>query len=211
MSVQFPAKSIRVADLLNSTLMVGQYRGEETWRNLEKLMDGAARATLVLIDIREAMPLQYTFCQYAFGPLFKALDDGRWHDKFVIFRMLDFHRSGFFRGVLKHLQADLPRKDAEKEFVRAGFCAKLIVGDDKQISFVGDLTQDQVQTLSAVNRLTRVTARQLVATLSLSEESIVDTLRFLVSKWLIAAGGTGTQDAHIYYSLYKYLDEGETP
>lgn len=205
--VRFPKKVVKIANLLNSAIMVGQYRGEEIWGELKRLMDEVPIRTLVLVDIKEAMPLQYTFCKYAFGPLFEALNSGGWQQKYVMFRMHDFHRSGFFRGVLKHLRAELPRKESEKEFVSAGFYAKLIVGDEKSINFVGSLTENQKRTLAVVNELKEITTRQVVQKLSLSEESVVDALRFLVNKYFVIGPDGKARTVPHYYSFYKYLEK----
>jgi len=205
LNVQFPKRRVEIADLLNSPIMAGQYRGEEVWEELEKVMDDVPEGTLILFDIRKAMPLQYTFCQYAFGPLLNALDTRRWLNKYVIFQMYDFHRSGFFRGVLKCLREDLPRKEAEKEFVSAGFYVKLIVEGEESISFVGRLTENQKRTLAAVNELKEVTTRQVVEKLGLSEEDVVEALHFLVDKYFVVKSDAQAPTIPHYFSFNKYL------
>jgi hypothetical protein len=205
LNVQFTKRSVKIADLLNSPIMVGQYRGEEVWGELTKLMDDVLEGTLVLFDIREAMPLQYTFCQYAFGPLLDALNTGKWLNKYVIFQMHDFHRSGFFRGVLKYLRADLPRKEAEKEFAAAGFYVKIIIGDEEPISFVGILTENQKRTLAVVNELKEVTTKEVVEKLCLPEEHVVDALRFLVNKYFIVRSDAQRHTIPHYLSFDKYF------
>ena len=87
LDVELQKKNANIAVLLNSAIMVGRYRGEEIWNEVEKLIDEVPNDTLVLIDFREAMPLQYTFSQYAFGPLLQDLNSGRWSRKYVIFQM----------------------------------------------------------------------------------------------------------------------------
>lgn len=207
-SNKFPMRIINVDEVLRSPIMVGQYRGEEVWGEVENTMEAVSPRTLVLIDIRKAMPLQYTFCQYAFGPLLEALHSNRWKDKYVMFQMYDFHRTGFFRGILKHLRVDLPRKESEREFVAAGFYLKLVIGDKRLITFAGNLTENQEQALLAVNELKEITSRQVIDKLSVSEESVVDALRFLVSKHLIVSHEPRKDSTPKYYSFYEYLHKG---
>lgn len=196
---------VDIADLLKSAIMVGQYRGEEVWSELEKLIEGMSDNTLALIDIRQAMPLQYTFCQYAFGPLFEALDKGRWSCKYVIFQMYDFHKSGFFRGVLKHLGRELPRKESEKGFIEAGFCTKLTLEDEGIIRFIGKLSENQNKVLNVVNEMKVVTTGQVREKLQFSDEIIVDALRFLVEKYFLVGPSTESVPIPKYYSFYNYM------
>jgi len=204
---QFRKQEIDIVDLLNSPAVVGMYRGKEAWSELEKQIDGVSDNALVLIDIRRANPLQYEFCQYAFGPLFEALDSGRWLHKYVIFQMYDFHKPGFFRGILKHLGTGLPRKESERGFISAGFYSKLILGDEDLIRFVGDLSEDQERTLDVVNELKEVTTRQVVKKLDLSDETVVDALRFLVSKYFVVGSDAQADTIPHYYSFYKYFQK----
>ena len=164
--LQFPKTQVDVVGLLNSAAMVGMYRGKEVWSEVEKEMNVVLDNSMVMIDIREANPLQYEFCQYAFGPLFNALNKGRWPHKYVIFRMYDFHKPGFFRGVLKDLGTELPRRESEDGFASAGFYTKLIVGDKDVISFVGNLNENKSRTLAVINDMKDATAKQVVEKLS---------------------------------------------
>jgi hypothetical protein len=161
--------------------------------------------SMVIIDIREANPLQYEFCQYAFGPLLKAFNSGEWPRKYVIFRMYEFHKPGFFRGVLKDLGTELPRRESEGGFVSAGFYLKMVVGDTDLINFVGNLDEHKSQTLSVINDMKDATARQLVERLSLPEEVVVDSLRLLVEKKFIVGPYAHENEQPHYYSFYKYL------
>jgi len=204
-AIQLQKESINIRDLLKSAVMVGRYRGEEVWSELEKEIEEMSDNTLALIDIRLAMPLQYTFCQYAFAPLFQAFHKGRWAHKYVIFQMHDFHKSGFFRGVLKGIGTELPRKESEKGFVEAGFYAKLILGDQEYISFVGRLNEDQSKVLNIINEMKSASVDQIRGKLSLSAEVVVPALSFLVQKHFIVGLSTESVLVPNYYSFYKYL------
>lgn len=113
---------------------------------MNRVLDG----TLVLIDLTKASWFHTAFCQPAFGPVFQALKDGKWPRKYVIFQMYDFHKWGFFQGVLKFLGIDVPRKKSESKFISANLCVKLITGDEESINFVGSLTAEENNVLKVV-------------------------------------------------------------
>ena len=203
---KFQKLSIDIVDILKSPAVVGMFRGNEIWSEIEKQLDEVPNDTLVLIDLRRSSPLQYEFCQYAFGPLFEALINGKWPRKYVIFQMHDFHKEGFFRGILKHLQIKLERKEAQKAFESNGYYGKLIIGDEKVITFVGNMDKNQNMILDIVNGMKSVTSKEIVEKSSLSEESVVDALRFLVSKYfIIGFENDQSKTAPVYYSFYQYL------
>lgn len=202
---EFKKEYLDIVELLNSSAVVGMYRGKEIWTEIEKLMDRAKEGALVLIDLRRANPLQYVFCQYAFGPLFQALKDRKWAQKYVIFQMHDFHKPGFFRGVLKCIGNELPRKESEAGFVSADMYTNLIIGDENTIDFIGNLNENELIILNVVNDMKAVTVRQVVEQSDLPEEIIVDGLRLLEQKYFIVMDKYGS--ATYYYSLYNYFQE----
>ena len=202
-NIEFKKEYLDIVRLLNSPAVVGMYRGKEVWAEIEKLMDKVSDGTLILIDLRQASPLQYVFCQHAFGPLFQVLISRKWIRKYVIFRMHDFHKPGFFRGVLKYLGNELPRKESEVGFVSANMYTKLIVGDKDLINFVGNLNENEQIILNVVNNMRDVTVRQVVQESGLTEEVIVDALRALDEKYFIVVAKSGSM-LH-YYSFYNYF------
>lgn len=203
-AIEFKKEYLDIVQLLNSPAVVGMYRGKETWTKIEKLMDKISDGTVILIDLKQATPLQYVFCQHAFGPLFQALENRRWTRKYVIFQMYDFHKPGFFRGVLKYLGSEIPRKESESGFVSAGMYTKLIIGDEEVINFVGSLNSDEQTILDVVNNLRRVTSRQVAEKTTLAREIVFDALRSLAQKYFIVEHSDESGQAH-YCSFYNYL------
>lgn len=203
-NIEFKKEYLDIVKLLNSPAVVGMYRGKEIWTEIEKLIDEISDDTLVLIDLRQANPLQYVFCQHAFGPLFQALKDQRWQHKYVIFQMYDFHKPGFFRGILKHLGSELPRKESESGFVTAGMYAKLIVGDDKKINFIGNLQANEKNLLDVVNECKQITSIKAAEKTGLAGEIVVDALRSLAQKYFIVEHSDKSGQAYHYYSFYNY-------
>ena len=201
--IEFRKEYLDIVKLLNSPAVVGMYRGREIWTEIETLIDRVTDGTLVLIDLRRANPLQYVFCQHAFGPLFQALISRKWAQKYVIFQMYDFHKPGFFRGVLKYIGNELPRKESEVGFVSANMYTKLIIGDKDLIDFVGNLNENEKIILNVVNDMKDVTVRQVVQQSSLTEEIVVDGLRVLEEKYFIVVDKSGS--APHYYSFYDYF------
>jgi len=204
-TTDFKKVTLDIVSVLNSPAVVGEYRGKEAWAEINNLINKESDGTLVLIDIRRANPLQYLFCQYAFGPLFQLLEDKIFQHKYVIFQMYDFHQPGFFRGVLKCLGTDLPRKESMDGFVSADKYAKLIIGDEVDIKFIGKPNTNEAVILDVVNKLTEVTVRKVVEETGLSEEIIVDTLRALVQKYFIVEPVGKPGSLPRYYSFYKYF------
>ena len=201
--VEFKKEYLDIVKLLNSPAVVGMYRGIEIWTEIEKFMENVSDGTLILIDLRRANPLQYVFCQHAFGPLFQALMDRKWIQKYVIFKMYNFHKPGFFRGILKHLGSEYPRKESEAGFISANMHTKLIVGDKDLINFIGNLNANEQIILKVVNDMRDVTVRQVVQESGLTEEAIVDGLRVLEEKYFIVVDKSGSVPH--YYSFYNYF------
>jgi hypothetical protein len=197
--------NIDVVNMLNSPAVVGRYRGMEVKQQIERQMDETSNDFLVLIDLRKANPLQYEFCQYAFGPLIREINSNRWSNKHVIFQMQPYHESGYFRGVLKYLGTELSRKESEKGFVLAGFYTNLIIGDENCIRFIGNLNADQRKVLDEANRIKVITAKEVVSNLGLSEEVVVQSLGFLVTKHFLMISESDSGSTHHYYSFYNYF------
>jgi len=208
-NIEFKKEYLDIVKLLNSPAVVGMYRGKEVWIGIEKLMDNVSDGTLALIDLRRANPLQYVFCQYAFGPVFQALISQKWIQKYVIFQMYDFHKPGFFRGILKHLGNDFPRKESETGFVAAGMYAKLIVGDEEKINFIGNLNVNEQIILDVVNNLRQVTSMKAAEKTHLAGEIVVDALRSLAQKYFIVEHSDRTDQVYHYYSFYNYFERSE--
>jgi len=200
---EFKNEHFDIVSILNSPSAVGPYRGHEVWTELEKVMNLVADGTLVLIDLKRTEWFNSAFCEPAFGPIFKALMTRTWSQKYLIFQMPEHHKRGFFQGVLKYLGKDVPRKEAENQFVAAGMYAKLMQ-DDGSINFVGDLSDDERTILDLVNNKRAVTAKQMVQESPLSAGEVVDLLRSLSEdKYFVAKFG-----AEHFYSFYKYFEKG---
>ena len=202
--IEFKKEYLDIVKLLNSPAVVGMYRGKEVWAEIEKLMDKVSDGTLVLIDLRQANPLQYVFCQHAFGPLFQALISRKWIRRYMIFQMYNFHKPGFFRGVLKYLGNELPRKESESGFVAAGMYSKLIVGDEEKISFIGNLNTNEQSMLDVVNDSRQITSMKAAEKTHLPGEIVVDALRSLAQKYFIVEHSDKSGQAY-YYSYYNYF------
>ena len=204
-NIEFEKKNLDIVNLLNSAAVVGIYRGKEIYAEVEKVIDKISDNTLVLIDLRQANPLQYVFCQYAFGPLFQSLKNQRWQHKYVIFHMYDLHKPVFFRGILKYLGRELERKESENGFVAAGMYAKLVVGDDENIEFIGNLQENEEHLLNVVNDCKEITSIKAAEKTGLTGEIVVDALRSLARKYFIVENSDKSDQAYCYYSFYKYF------
>ena len=203
---KFERKDFDIVELLNSFAVVGMYRGQEVWSVLETFLEQASDGILVLVNVERANPLDYEFCRYAFGPLFEALNNQRWPHKYVMFQMHDFHRPGFFHGVLKHLNIEIPSfKESEKGFCSAGMYAKLYNNKNKKIDFIGQLEIDERKVCDVVNDMKKVTVRQVVEKSGLSEENVVYALDALMKKYFVVRLRNESDSVLHYYSFYNYF------
>ena len=100
-----------IKDVLQSPVAFGRYRGEEVCKFIEDQLKKITTTTLLVVDIRKANPLQYNFCQYAFGPLLKMLQENKNENVPTLFQMHEHHKLCFFRGVLKYIEKSLPRSE----------------------------------------------------------------------------------------------------
>lgn len=206
MEIKFEKENLDVVKLLHSHAVVGMYRGREIWYEIENLMNKVKDGTLVLIDLRMAYPLQYVFCQHAFGPLFEASEGRKWAQKYIIFQMQDFHKPAFFRGILKHIEkTELPRKESEAGFVSADMYTKLILGDTNLIDFKGNLKEYEQKILDVVNRERKIAAKGMAQKSRLTEEIVVDGLRSLEEKHFIVVDRDRSGTVPIYCSFYNYF------
>jgi len=119
--------------------------------------------------------------------------------------MYDFHKPGFFRGVLKYLGSEFPRKECEAGFVAAGMYAKLIVGDEETINFIGNLDANEQTTLDVVNNFRQVTSMKAAEKTGLVGEIVVDALRSLAQKYFIVEHSGKSGQASHYCSFYNYF------
>lgn len=203
-SIKFTAKSINlVQDIIKSPSAIGRYRGEEVFQVLESTINELDNFTLLIIDIREANPLQYVFCQYAFGPLLKILQDNGSEKKRFIFQMYDHHKTCFFRGVLKTIDKTIPRNESFPAFIESDLFTLLKIGNQTQIEFVSKLNEIDKVLLTLINQAGTISGRKIIESIKdYDPDSIVDSLRSLNYKGFITHI---KNEIDQYYSLYQYL------
>jgi hypothetical protein len=203
-NIVFEKVYIDITNILNSTIALGDYRGKEVWEEIEKAMDSVSDRTLVLIDFRKVIWVDTSFCYPVFGPIFQAFENDRWLKKYIIFQMYDFHKPGFFQGIVKYFNINVTRRESETNFLSAGKSTKLIVGDEEIISFIGAMGENERTILDVVNKLKKATALQVFEETGISMESVVDILRDLVKKYFIVEYKI-TSEESVYYSFYNYV------
>jgi len=198
----FRTEHINIVDLLRSTIALEDYRGKEVCNQIEEIIKRAPDYTTVLFDIRQVDWLNTGFCQPAFGPIFQALKENRWKQKFIIFQMEKHHKKGFFQGILKHFNIDIPREKSESEFISSDMYVKLIIGDTSSIDFIGNLNDNDRVILQEVNTLKQASTKDVVERTDILADDVVDTLRLLArEKYFIIESDT----KGYYFSFYKYF------
>jgi hypothetical protein len=203
--IKFTSKSINlIQDIIKSPSAVGRYRGEEVFQVLERTINELDNYTLLIIDIREANPLQYVFCQYAFGPLLKILQENGSEKRRFIFQMHEHHKTCFFRGVLKNIDKTILRNESFPAFIESDLFTLLKIGNQTQIEFVSRLSELDRVLLNLINETGTISVRKIIESIKNYEpDSIVDSLRSLNFKGFIIHI---KNELDQYYSLYQYLN-----
>jgi len=202
--IEFKRLAVDIVDVLHSTIALGPFRGNEICAKLRSSIDTSMDGTMVEIDLRRIIWLNTAFCQPAFGLIFEGLKEKVWSSKYLLFRMNDYHKPGFFQGVLKHFGIDVPRKEAESKFISENMYTKLMIGSEDSIEFIGELAEGERIILDVVNDLNRADANMIVQKSKLTIEVVAESLLSLESKYFIVKSeeaGLGIQ----YDSFNNFL------
>lgn len=190
-----------IKDVLNTTCVVGRYKGEEVGNFLRFHVDELNPSSVLQIDISNAKDLDYVFCQHAFGSLIKLIQES---NKPTLFTMQHFHKRCFYRGVLKIIDQDLPRnssvEESEKVFVGAGMFIMMKMGEKNEIDFIGSLNTIDDSILTFINNSKEISEREIIDSKKEFEPTeITDSLRSLSRKGFILTPANGS---HNYCSIY---------
>ena len=192
-----------VEDVIQEPILTGRYRGIEVKEILEKYVDEMESNSLLVIDLRKALPLDYPFCQFAFGPLLKMLQDNKSDCKFFLYHMQESHKSCFFRGVMKHIKKDLPRSKSMEAFVEADMFTMIKVGESNEIKYVSNLNTIEQEILELIDEEKSISGRKISEKKKdIPFESIGSALRSLNRKGFIVHIKNNDDN---YHSIYNYL------
>lgn len=192
-----------VKDVIYSQVVVGRYRGVEVKEILDSRMQELKPNSLFVIDLRKANPLDYIFCQYAFGPILNLLQENNSNSKLTLFQMHEHHKSCFFRGVLKHINKDLPRTKSMEAFIEANMFTMIKEGKSDEIQYVSNLTSVEQEILNLINVDKSISGRDISQKKNkIPFESIGSALQSLNEKGFIVH--IKNDDDH-YHSIYNYL------
>lgn len=203
-SIQFKTETLNIiTEIVKSPSAVGRYRGEEVFEIVNQRVNDLSPDSLLIIDIREANPLQYVFCQYAFGPLLKVLHEKGSENKRFLFQMHEHHRSCFFRGVLKHIDKTIPRNESFNAFIESDMFTLLMIGEEKEIQYISKFNKIETDLLNLINEAENISGREIIDSKKLFDpDSIVDSLRSLNHKGFIVHI---KNEIDQYYSINEYL------
>lgn len=193
-----------IVQVLETSTLSGEKTGNKIWVAIEEMMNEIPKDTLIIIDLSRCTTLEYTFCQYAFGPLFQALENKSFQWKYVIFQMKDYHQPGFFRGVMYHFKADFRSEESREKFISANKYAKLI-DNTGTIDFIGKLEQNENTILNVVNKMGEIAVENVMVETGMPAETIVRNLNTLVQKYFIVDPFDKTSSPPLYYSFKKYF------
>ena len=193
-----------VKDIIRASYTGGRYKGEEVSKLLNEKISELTPSSLLIIDFQKANPIDYVFCQYAFGPILKVIQE---NSKPTIFKMQSLHKRCFYRGILKHIDKTLPRntsvEDSEKIFLGAGIFTMIGTDGEDKIEFIGSLNSDDSSILSFINESHAVSERDIIdAKTDFQPTKIVESLKSLNKKGFVL-NPKGESDK--YSSVYEYL------
>lgn len=193
-----------ISDIIKTSYTGGRYKGEEVNKLLTNKIDELTASSLLIIDFQKANPLDYVFCQYAFGPILKIIQD---NNKPTVFRMQPMHKRCFYRGILKHIDKTLPRKatveESEKIFFDTGIFTMISIVDKENVDFIGKLALNDSSILNYINESNSVSEREIIdAKKEFQPTEIIESLRSLNKKGFILNPKDGSDK---YCSVYKLL------
>jgi len=192
-----------VQDIIKTPYTGGRYKGEEVETVLKSRLSRLKASSLLILDFQKANPLDYVFCQYAFGPIIKEIQE---NSKPTIFKMQPLHKRCFYRGILKHIDKSLPRNSTAEEsrniFLSAGLYTIIEADGPEDIEFIGSLTDDESTILSFINERKSVSEREIIrAQEMLQPRKIVDSLKSLNKKGFILSPADAQDN---YSSIYEH-------
>lgn len=193
-----------VEDIIKATYTGGRYKGEEVRKILDDIITNLQSSSLLLIDMQKASPLDYVFCQYAFGPIIKVIQG---NNKPIIFKMLLLHKRCFYRGILKHVDKTLPRntsmEEAEKIFLGTSLFTMITTDGKENIEFIGNLNSIDDSILKFINESHSVSERDIInAIKDFQPNKIIESLNSLNKKGFIINPKNGSDN---YCSVYEIL------
>lgn len=190
-----------IQNVLQASAAVGPYRGKEVSDFLEHEVEKITSKSVLVIDIRKALPLQYVFCQYAFGPLLKSLQEGK--SLPTVFKMHEHHKQCFFRGIIKYINKNLPRNESEKAFIESGLFTMILLDNSEDIQYISNLEPLENEILNFVNEAQSISQRDIIEAKTAKEPAdIIDTLRSLDRKGFVLHTKNGIEE---YSSIYHYI------
>ncbi len=193
-----------VEDIIKASYTGGRYKGEEVYKLLIGIITNLTPSSLLLIDFQKANPLDYVFCQYAFGPIIHAIQE---NNKPTIFKMKLIHKRCFYRGILKHVDRTLPRnttiEETEKIFLGTGLSTMIETGGMENIEFIGNLNSIDKSILKFINESHSVTERDIIDAIEeFQPNKIIESLSSLNKKGFIINPKNGSDN---YCSVYEIL------
>ena len=194
-----------VSDIIKVPYTGGRYKGEEVNKILIDKISGLSSDSLLVLDFQKANPLDYVFCQYAFGSILEMIQE---KSKPMMFSMQPIHKRCFYRGVLKYINSDLPRKtqleEMEDMFLESGLYTMIKAHENKNIEFIGKLSPEEESILKFINNANSVSERGVIDALQgFQPTPIIESLKSLSRKGFIISPWSKDQK---YISVYQNLE-----
>lgn len=183
---------------------MGRHRGTEIWNYIEEILDDQ-NEQIIIINLVDANPLQYTFCQYAFGPLIELLSKSENSRAYVLFKMKQYHVNSFFHGLLRYFNITSSLEDAKIKFEEHKMHVKILY-DDCKIEYVGQLNRQDSCVLNVINKSNGLSIRSLADACDLTDEAVHESLERLMKFYFIISLVIDKNKR--YYSIQSFIDGG---
>jgi len=200
--LSFPLKTVDLTEWLKIADPYGEFRGKEVHQRLRKLVSELKQHESVLIDVTNALFLDYDFSCFSLAPLLLETDltDQR---QYILLGIVPSDRNALFHGILKYRGTNnVEYSHSQQQFINAGLTCKLLDAATGSIEFIGGCTELERSVLDVVNTRKHTIIEDISHALSRSHEDVHDALRELVRKGFVIDVNSGS---HEYYSFLNYL------
>jgi hypothetical protein len=207
MGLNMELKNYNVASEIKDGLLLGQNFGRRASKQLMSYFESLQDNTTLLIDLTEAILLEYEFCSELLGPLIKAFKEGKYDKKYVIIKVHAYDKLNLLSGILWYVCAIKGEEDAEKMFFEKNLTVKLFDVGKNGLEYVG-LRNEQHHVLNLVDEKLEITAQEIADKIDMSVEDVIEKyLKILVNQFFIYTKHKG-KDV-LYCSFYNIFKEKE--
>jgi hypothetical protein len=196
--MEFKDSFIDVNELLNSNIAIGVYRGEEFSDKVFSKIDNTPVNILTTIDFTTPQFIDTAFFKLAVGPIMDKLKSSKYNNKYLLFKINNIDRNLLFAGIMSYFEIKTKLNNAEEIFVSKDFSIKLLIGNSKNINYIGKLNEHESLILDTIDKIKEATIGLIQEKTKLEANIIVDNVRSLRDKYFLI-------EHEIEQNIYQYI------